>query len=444
MLLALKGHQNPFFYIRYDFLDSGPYSGQNGYNVPPRRPRRKTTRELAVISVSFVAFLVYLGLERARLARALRLVPRRIAVAGTRGKSGVTRLIAAGLRASGARVLAKTTGSKPVLILPDGSERPVARPGGASIREQVRLVGLAARLRADTLVAEMMSIGAECLAAESRGILRPGTLALTNVRLDHLDDMGRTKDEIARTLAAAFPEGAAVFLPEEELYPAFERAAARTGSTLHPVARVTADGGDSEALRRPFGEFEPNVRLARAVLASLGVDEGTARRGAAGASPDFGSLRAWRGRFGDPPRRAVCVSAFAANDPESTSAVLVRIAERLPLGGRPLAGLLCLREDRGDRTLQWARAAAAGFFRDFSAVVLAGPPARAALRRFRTASAAGQTAYSRFAGPTPEALMDHVLAVAPGEPLVIGLGNIVGWGERLVDHWSEKGTAYDP
>jgi hypothetical protein len=40
--------------------------------------------------------------------------------------------------------------------------------------------------------------------------------------------------------------------------------------------------------------------------------------------------------------------------------------------------------------------------------------------------------------------MDHVLAVAPGEPLVIGLGNIVGWGERLVGHWSEKGTAHDP
>jgi len=401
-------------------------------------------RELAVLSVCFVAFLAYLGLERARLARALRRVPRRIAVTGTRGKSGVTRLIAAGLRASGARVLAKTTGSSPVLILPDGSERPVARPGDASVREQVRLVALAARLGADTLVAEMMSIGAECLAAESRRILRPGTLAVTNVRLDHLDDMGRTKEAVARTLAAAFPEGAAVFLPEEELYPAFARAAARTGSSLRPVTRAAADRVDDEAPRRPFGEFEPNVRLARAVLAFLGVDESTARRGAAGARPDFGSLRAWRGLYGDPPRPAVCVSAFAANDPESTAEVLARIAERFPLGGRPLVGLLCLREDRGDRTLQWARAAAEGFFRDFSAVVLAGPPSRAALRRFRTAPAAGQTVYSRFAGPAPEALMGQVFAAAPGEPVIVGLGNIVGWGERLVRFWSEKGTAYDP
>ena len=39
---------------------------------------------------------------------------RRVAVTGTRGKSGVTRLIASGLRASGAKVVAKTTGSRPV------------------------------------------------------------------------------------------------------------------------------------------------------------------------------------------------------------------------------------------------------------------------------------------------------------------------------------------
>jgi hypothetical protein len=40
--------------------------------------------------------------------------------------------------------------------------------------------------------------------------------------------------------------------------------------------------------------------------------------------------------------------------------------------------------------------------------------------------------------------MDHIFAAAPGDPVVVGLGNIVGWGERLVEHWSEKGTAYDP
>ena len=362
-----------------------------------------------------------------------------MAVTGTRGKSGVTRLVAAGLRESGVRVLAKTTGSKPIVILPDGSEREIPRAGPASIREQVRLIRLAAATGADILVSEMMSIGAECLAAESRWILRPGTLALTNVRLDHLDEMGRRKDDIARSLASAFPERADIFIPKEEIYPVFEEAAARTASRLHPVAPLAAVAGPSAGPRLSFGEFEPNVRLALAVLASLGVERETAERGVAGASPDFGGLRVWRGRFGDPPRPAVCVSAFAANDPESTAATLAKVKERISLEGRLVIGLLSLREDRGDRTLQWVRAAGEGFFQDFASVVLLGPPARAALRKIRRSPSPGGTVFSVYDGTSPEVLMDRVVSAAPGEPVIIGLGNIVGPGERLVRFWDEKG-----
>ena len=377
-----------------------------------------------------------------------------MAVTGTRGKSGVTRLVAAGLRESGVRVLAKTTGSKPVLIFPDGSEREIPRAGPASIREQVRLVRLAAAAGADILVSEMMSVGAECLAAESRRILRPGTLALTNVRLDHLDEMGRHKDDIARSLASAFPECADIFIPKEEIYPVFEEAAARTGSRLHPVAPLAAVAGPGAGPRLSFGEFEPNVRLALAVLASLGVERQTAERGVAGASPDFGGLRVWRGRFGDPPLPAVCVSAFAANDPESSAAALLKIGEEFPpprrdaVGSFPPAsrrwvGLISLREDRGDRTLQWVRAAGEGFFQDFASVVLLGPPARAALRKIRKSPSLGGTVFSVYDESSPEVLMDRVVSAAPGKPVIIGLGNIVGPGEQLVRFWDEEGTPHD-
>ena len=43
--------------------------------------------------------------------RSLNLIPLRIHVNGTRGKSSVTRLIAAGLREGGMRTFAKTTGT---------------------------------------------------------------------------------------------------------------------------------------------------------------------------------------------------------------------------------------------------------------------------------------------------------------------------------------------
>jgi len=384
-----------------------------------------------------------LATERVRLERALRRVPRRVAVTGTRGKSGVTRLIAAGLRASGARVLAKTTGSKPVLIFPDGSEREIARTGPASVREQVRLVELAAESGAEVLVAEMMSIGAECLAVESRRILRPGTLALTNVRLDHMDQMGREKAAIARTLGAAFPERADVFIPEEEVAPAFEEAAARTGSKLRAVARGPAGEWPGAGARPPFGEFEPNRRLARAVLGSLGVGGATAERGFAAAGRDPGHLRIWRCPLGDPPRPVLCVNLFAANEPESSAAALLEVKATVPFAGRHVAGILSLREDRGDRTLQWVRAARDGFFREFASVVLIGPPARAALRKFRRHAGPGGPVFSRAGGRSPKDLMDRTLSSTPGEAIVVGLGNFVGPGDDLVRYWERTGTAHD-
>ncbi len=372
-------------------------------------------------------------------------MPRRVAIAGTRGKSGVTRLVAAGLRASGARVLAKTTGSRPRLILPDGSERDIERAGPPSVREQVRLVALAAELGADTLVSEMMSIGPETLAVEARRILRPGTLAVTNVRLDHLDDMGRDKAAVARTLASAVPEKAEVFLPEEEVRAEFEDAVRRAGSRLRPV-RHDERGERPAGEFLPLGEFEPNRRLALAVLDALGVDRETAERGMAAAAPDPGRLEVREGLYGRPPRRATCVSLFAANEPESSAAALAAVRARVPLGGRPLVALLVLREDRGDRTLQWVGAAADGFFADFAAVVLAGPQARPALRRLRRGldrGAPSGTAFAASSAASPEALMDLVMAKTSGEPVVVGLGNFVGLGEAVARYWESREKAHD-
>lgn len=367
-------------------------------------------------------------------------MPRRIAVTGTRGKSGVTRLVAAGLRASGARVLAKTTGSRPVLILPDGTERDILRSGPASVREQVRLAALAAAVGADTLVAEMMSVGGECLAAEARAILRPGMLAVTNVRLDHLEAMGRDRSAIARTLAEAVPARAAVFVPEEEADPAFVAPARRRGATLHPVAPglAAADGPPSP------GDFEPNRRLARAVLAACGVDRRTAEAGFAAAAPDPGHMSVRRGDFGRPPRPADCVNLFAANEPDSSAASLRQVEAVLPLAGQPLVGVLSLRLDRGDRTRQWIGAARDGFFRGFAVLALIGPGAPAALGPFRRAVRPPGPAVARVAGRSPEAVMDAVMALAPGPapPVVVGLGNFVGPGEGLVRFWERQRSAH--
>jgi poly-gamma-glutamate synthase PgsB/CapB len=398
---------------------------------------------------------VYLAVERIRLGRNLAKIPLRIGITGTRGKSGVTRLVAAGLRTQGRRVLAKTTGSRPVLILPDGTETDIQRAGPASIREQVRLMALASEIGADTVVAEFMSIGEECLATESRGIVRPGILALTNVRLDHLDEMGGTKEDIARTLSAAFPEGGTVFVPREEVHPVFEGRADRLRARIVPVEPSRGSRGgevaqDAEAERGSGAasfptlrhEFEPNLRLSREILAFLGVPRDRAWAGMARAVPDFGSLRIWLKRFEHPPRNAYFASAFAANDPESSAAVLEKIGGILSLNAMSIVGLLCLREDRGNRTLQWIRAAEEGFFGGFERVAILGRPGPAALRRLRRRLGSGGEKFVRPAERRLEEAVSRLVSASEREPVVVGLGNIVGTGERIVRHWEETGVPY--
>lgn len=113
---------------------------------------------LLLLSSPIVFLLLLAVAEVIRHRRKLRSVPIRVHVNGTRGKSSVTRLIAAGLRESGIRTIAKTTGTLPRLILPDGSELPIERTSRANVIEQRDVVAAAAHMRAEVLVVECMAL----------------------------------------------------------------------------------------------------------------------------------------------------------------------------------------------------------------------------------------------------------------------------------------------
>jgi len=384
--------------------------------------------------------LVCLWLERLGLARDRRRVPRRVCVTGSRGKSSVTRLIAAALRESGDIVLAKTTGSKPVLIMPDGTEREIGRAGAPSLLEQKRVLRLASRLGARTLVAEMMSIRPESLEVESRRIFKAALVAVTNVRLDHLELMGATRADIAASLTAAFPDAGEVFFPAEEREPAFERAAKSRGARLVPV--TAEETGSVPARALPYPEVEPNVRLALAVARRLGVPEDVARRGMAGVNPDFGSLKLWRAEFGDPPRTVWLASAFAANDPFSSLAAVGRVLELVPARERCVVAVLNLREDRGDRSRQWLDALLQGQLTAFDQILVAGGPARPFVRKAMKARPDLRPSLLLPPGASPETVTRSAAGAAGDGGVVIGLGNMGGLGESLVSFWSRIGRVH--
>ena len=88
----------------------------------------------------------------------LKKIPIRIHVNGARGKSSVTRLIASGLRESGKKVLAKTTGSSPRIINDQGQDIVIHRLRSASIGEQVRLIRNFSKQNIDVLIIECMAV----------------------------------------------------------------------------------------------------------------------------------------------------------------------------------------------------------------------------------------------------------------------------------------------
>ncbi|MCX8159445.1 MAG: poly-gamma-glutamate synthase PgsB [Candidatus Saccharicenans sp.] len=397
---------------------------------------------------SLLVLLVYLSIEAARFRRDLKKIPVRIAVGGIRGKSSITRLIAGGLRPAGLKVMAKTTGSRPVLIYPDGHEQEIKRKGRATVLEQKKLAAVAATEKADFLVCEMMSIQPECLEAEARYLLQPQVLVLSNFRADHTEFLGRQREDIARAMLKAVPPGTLTFLPEEEFQPWMEDLAREKGFELRVVRSSFESAKLTEVL--PYPEFEPNVRLALAVLEHFGLTVDRARAGWADLNPDFGRPRVWKiglsrkGHF-------FFVSLFAANDPESSLLAMELITRRLGWQESWKIGLLSVRADRGDRSRQWAEFLKSGEAGFLESLILVGPGGRAVARKLRK--------WSRKSGPPviilsetdPERTLEKIKELVencqkrlPGSEekcLVFGLGNIVGFGRQLIEYLERTADA---
>ena len=388
---------------------------------------------MSLLLLSLLGLLGYLAGERFLLKRRISSVPLRISVTGTRGKSSVVRLLASVLREDGRRVVAKTTGSRATWILPDGSERDVPRRGMATIIEQKRFVQMAARMNADCLIAEIMSLHPENHIIESQVLIQPDVVLMTNVRVDHIDAMGGQEDQIASIYGLDIPHEAKVIAPESEIRGPFERAANRAKADLIIVPGRMASSDSGERRLMVGGNFVENLDLVRSAARELGVAEETIERGIANAEADRGALRIWRYTH-DEGRECFLVSGFAANDPESTERIIDALPEILPeMSGRPV-GLLSLRADRGDRTAHWIEALKAGLIDRFVRFIVVGPHSAAMSRKLSEI----RIVKSR----RPEQVMKAVLAEIEDGTTIVGMGNFIGIGEEMISHWQSIGTEY--
>ncbi|MGB7297663.1 MAG: hypothetical protein WBC70_18960, partial [Candidatus Aminicenantales bacterium] len=245
---------------------------------------------------------------------------------------------------------------------------------------------------------------------------------------DHREEMGWTKPEIARSLASAIPPEAVVFISGDEGYPDLDRAAASVRAKI-----IRVDRTESSSF------FEEDRALAEAVAAHFGIPSEMARRGFASARPDFGGLQAWEADLGFPPAPWILVSAFAANEPESSERVLAQFQGKVAREGRPLIGLLNFRTDRGDRTLQWLDAQKRGFFAGFRRVYVVGAHIHALGIRKKSG---GHHVFTPLSGRSASSITNRIASLEGVASVLVGLGNMGGIGAALVEHWQDIGRTY--
>src|SRR3954464_1975518 len=214
-----------------------------------------------------LSLTVLLGLgavEQARHERHLDRIPVRVLVNGIRGKSSITRLTAGALRGGGLRVVAKTTGTAARYIHPDASEEPVYRKFGiANVVEQIGIVRRAAAERPDVLVMECMAVQPALQEINQQKLIKSTIGVLCNVREDHLDEMGPTLDDVARSLSRSMPVGGVCVTAERDRLHILQEEADKRDCRLIAVDPETVT--DAELRGFSWFTFKENVAIALTV-----------------------------------------------------------------------------------------------------------------------------------------------------------------------------------
>lgn len=373
-------------------------------------------RLFAIALVALAACILWMGLAAWRHRRHLRAVPVRIHVAGTRGKSTTTRLIAAGLRAGGRRVLAKTTGAEPRLILPDGGEQIWPRRGPASVREQTRLFAHAARMGADTVVVECMAIRPQLVWASETHLIQATTAVITNTRADHFEDIGEVPTAMAEALRWAVPADGRLMIAAEAATSALRSAAAARGTAVTVV--------DNAGL----GPLYADRALALAVCTAHGVPAEIAGPAMDAASVDPGHFFERTLAIGGKTVRFA--NAFACNDVDSLALLWPTVA-----GASTPVVLLNARRDRPLRTRRFVEFLAAQT--PAPLLFVTGDPLAVRLAR-RAGFTPG--AVRRLRARTPMAALEELAAPTPSGGVIWGVGNYQGFGARLVAELTGLGS----
>ncbi|MFA7057218.1 MAG: poly-gamma-glutamate synthase PgsB [Candidatus Cloacimonadales bacterium] len=385
---------------------------------------------MSFLILATILLIVYWIVEYTKHLRNVKKVPIRIHVNGTRGKSSVTRLIAAGLRAGGIRAVAKTTGTLPRFIHTDGTESAIVRLMGANIIEQKYIFRNAVAMKAEAIVIECMAVNPIYQWVAERRLIKATVGVLTNARLDHTDLMGETVPEIAMSLSNFFPPKKVCYTAEDvdTIYKVLKDRSVKFGTDLQQIlpTNVTKE----ELLGFSYIEHPDNVQLALKVCEHHGIKRDVALKGMQKASPDPGALTQHRVLEND--KIMMFYNVFAANDPASTDFLYRRISDNITRGTKFI--ILNSRSDRFFRTDQLLEVCSK---LEFDYLLLTGESPQKAYEHALDLKIP-KNKVIKVGQPLVREVYEKILALTDKEAHIVGIGNIAGeikYGAQIVAHF---------
>lgn len=383
---------------------------------------------LVLIVVAAIAGIIEYALHQKRIFS----IPVRIHVNGTRGKSSVTRLIGAGLRAGGISNITKVTGTFPRLILEDGTETFIHRKASANIIEQLAIVKFAASRKVKALVMECMALQPQYQTITEHMMIHANIGVMTNIRLDHTDVMGHTLGEIAETLCRTIPVKQHLFTTENVIPETISTIAESRHTKAHFVNPEAVSFNEMKGFY--YIEHRENVALALEVCNHLGVERTIALKGMYEAIPDAGVLT--RHRVVHFHKEMIFYNAFAANDPDSTYLVWQKIKMEIGFEGKRIL-LLNTRQDRLYRAEQLAEMAAKRIENELDYLMLIGQSVEV-VEQMALRCGISKKKLISLGWTTPDKVFEAVLAVTDKVSTIVAIGNMGGMGADTVEYFKNR------
>jgi poly-gamma-glutamate synthase PgsB/CapB len=396
-----------------------------------RQRFRYFEENMVILTLVTIALILNWAIEYYRHQRKVSAIPIRIHVNGTRGKSSVTRLIASGLRAGGVKTVAKTTGTLPRVILPDGREAAIVRLMGANIIEQKYIFRYAAGVKPDAIVIECMAVNPVFQWITERQFVRSTIGVITNSRPDHLDLMGSTVQSVTMCLSNTIPVKGVCFTAEKEQFSLMKKVADQRHTKMIKVR--PHDVTQAELDKFHYIEHAENVQLALAVCAQAGVKRDVALRGMQNSHPDPGALKKYK--VLDHGKIINFYNVFAANDPDSSARIIEMVTGHLTNVEKII--IINSRSDRFFRSQQLVDAVQK---LDYSYLFLTGEiPEK--VESYALHQGIPRNKIIAMGEPLPEVVYQKALELTATESHVIGIGNIAGrikYGAQIVAHFKHK------